>query len=157
MSHLPPNPPDDHVELVPAGYYLEEARDERHAAQLAQNKLIRDAADHVQLAPGPRVYVVQQSDLNLGPAARYGTLVPVLPNRVNLTGTAARELEVITSALKDFTDADYLLPLGDPVAIGLAFCAAAAANEGRVQVLKWDRVTATYYVVNCDLSRLGEN
>jgi N-acetyl-beta-hexosaminidase len=40
-------------------------------------------------------------------------------------------------ALRDFSDDDYLLLIGNPVFIGWATAIAAAYNEGRVNLLMW--------------------
>jgi hypothetical protein len=50
-----------------------------------------------------------------------------------------------------FDDQDYLLCIGDPVAIGLATAVAASRNYGRVKLLKWDRQEHRYYVVKANI------
>jgi hypothetical protein len=40
--------------------------------------------------------------------------------------------------------------MGDPVAIGIASIAAALVNNGKVNMLKWDRENQCYYNVKID-------
>lgn len=101
----------------------------------------------------PRVFLVQRpaskqngvwSDkYDLSPAEHFGDLVHCLP-----PGNIPRDLAVTVSKLKaalaDFSDADYLLAIGDPIAIGLASIVAHRANHGRVTLLKWDRRSQHY-------------
>ena len=55
------------------------------------------------------------------------------------------------SKLKDYSDKDYILAMGDPVAIGIAAIAASDNNNGKVNILKWDRENKAYYSVCCDI------
>ena len=43
-------------------------------------------------------------------------------------------------ATHGFTDADYVVAMGDPVAIAAAVHEAARVNGGRVRVLRWERL-----------------
>ena len=54
-------------------------------------------------------------------------------------------------ALKDFCDDDYILTVGDPVAIGMATSIAANANRGRVKFLRWDRQTRSYIKIKVEI------
>jgi hypothetical protein len=49
--------------------------------------------------------------------------------------------------LRHYGDEDWLLALGDPAIIGIAFAIAAESNSGRVNLLKWDKREKTYYPV----------
>ena len=53
--------------------------------------------------------------------------------------------------LVKFTSDDYLMLSGDPVCIGIACALAAAANNWRFKVLKWDRQEERYYPIEIDL------
>lgn len=103
----------------------------------------------------PKVYVVQSTTLNLSKATRFGELISILPQRANITMSPAPVLRELRAKLKDFNDSDYLLPLGDPVAIALAAFVAADMNVGRVKLLKWDRELNDYYVVKADFYDSG--
>ena len=98
-----------------------------------------------------RVCVVQETDINLVKATRFGELISLLPGRLNITMSPAPVIRTLKTKLKDFCDADYLLPIGDPIAIGLTFTVAAEINRGRFRALKWDKQGNSYYVVNVNL------
>lgn len=83
-------------------------------------------------------------------AARYGTMVHLLP-----AGPLPNNMEDVAKAIREklanFSDDDFILPVGDPVAIGLAGAFAAAANHGRVNYLRWMRDERMYTVVETDM------
>jgi len=98
---------------------------------------------------GSRVFLVQRPSVrangvwvdkyDLTPAEHFGELVMCLP-----PGNIPRELPVTVARLKevlgDFRVADdYLLAIGDPIAIALAVLVADRVARGGVRVLKWDR------------------
>lgn len=94
-----------------------------------------------------RAKTVPKHDLT--PAAVYGQL-EVLINRNNI-GIAAQPLVAeLRHLLRDYTDEDYILAVGDPVAIGLAISVASEMNRGRVNILKWDRQTRKYISLNAN-------
>ena len=47
--------------------------------------------------------------------------------------------------------------MGDPVAIGIASMVASDINNGKVNMLKWDRENQCYYNVYIDLYQKGES
>jgi hypothetical protein len=106
-----------------------------------------------QDAPRPPaiVYVVTESDLNLVRATRFGELQWLLPAKTNIVMNPTSIIKGLKQRLKTFTDHDFILPVGDPIAIGLAFTVAASVNDGRFKALKWDREVGDYYVVSCSL------
>ena len=80
---------------------------------------------------------------SLTEAAAYGD-VQILHNG-NEVGIALQPLVAkFKHELRDFDDEDYILPVGDPVLIGLATALAAKANRGHVNLLRWDRQTRQY-------------
>ncbi|MNV86368.1 hypothetical protein D3C71_1803970 [compost metagenome] len=101
----------------------------------------------------PRVFVVQVpsrredgewvAKYDLSPAEAFGEIVPILPpGNVPIDPTPTRRR--LVDALRAFDrHSDYLLLLGDPVAIAQAV-SVLSAEPGRISVLKWDRRTATY-------------
>jgi hypothetical protein len=99
------------------------------------------------------VFVVQEvPGRNVIAARQYGELCLLLPEGdvVLSPGPTTRKLQ---RALKDFGDQDYLLLMGDPVAIGLACAVASDINQGRFKLLKWDRQQHVYYPVDVNLNR----
>ncbi|WP_321471056.1 hypothetical protein [uncultured Paludibaculum sp.] len=99
------------------------------------------------------VYVVQEvQGRNIIAGQQYGSMTVLLPpgDVVLSSGPTMRKLQAV---LRHFNDDDYLLLMGDPVAIGMACAAASEANQGRFKVLKWDRQNHVYYPVAVDLNR----
>lgn len=96
------------------------------------------------------VYVVQEvENRNLTPAASFGTVVTLLPPG-QVSFSAGAVVHQLRQRLQKFTDKDYLLLIGDPVAIGLACAVAAQANNGRINLLKWDRQQYKYFPLSVD-------
>ena len=89
---------------------------------------------------------------DLRPAAVYGDLVPLLgTDRITLSpGPVVFELR---KKLRGFSDDDYLLAVGDPIAIGIATAVAAEENGGRVCMLKWDREARAYISISFELNK----
>lgn len=105
----------------------------------------------------PNVYIIQETlrrDRESGqlvrihdltPAAVYGELIHLLePGKSPSVLAAVPFVHELKRKLKNYSDNDSLLAVGDPVAIGLATAVAAQINNGRVAVLKWDRETRSY-------------
>ncbi len=63
----------------------------------------------------------------------------------------------IKRKLENFSDEDYLVLIGDPSAIGIVCAAAAAKNNGRFKLLKWDRREKLYVPIQIDLFYKGES
>lgn len=98
------------------------------------------------------VYVVQEvPGRNIFRARRYGTLQGLLPSGHQVVLSPGPMIFKLRKSLNSFTDDDYLLLMGDPIAIGAAVAIAAQANSGRVKTLKWDKQESDYYVVELDL------
>mgnify|MGYP000622126402 CR=1 FL=1 len=57
----------------------------------------------------------------------------------------------IKQELKEFSDDDYLLLIGDPAIIAVCGAIAAKNNRGKFKVLKWDRNDKRYYDLEIDL------
>jgi hypothetical protein len=78
---------------------------------------------------------VRVDKYDLTPAEKFGELSFCLgddadPSDARITG-------LLDGALVNFRDADYLLLVGNPALIGLAFAIAGEYNDGRVKVLQW--------------------
>lgn len=104
------------------------------------------------------VYVVQEvPGRDILDATKFGELKLMLPQGDVVLSTEPT-IHRLRKALANFTDADYLLLLGDPVAIGMATAIAAEMNQGVVKMLKWDRRRFCYYPIVVDLhGRLKKN
>jgi hypothetical protein len=99
------------------------------------------------------VYVVQEvMGKNLLPAAEYGELAVLLPEG-QITLSPGPSVFRLRKKLHDYCDNDYLLLIGDPIAIALAAMVAASINQGKVNFLKWDKQERKYFPVKADLNR----
>lgn len=105
-----------------------------------------------------RVFVVQQPAFfdrtqtpprfmpkyDLSPAAEHGRLVFILGPGNIFKHRIGQALTQISSVLASFTEHDSILAVGDPVAIAAAVMVATQRTGGRVNLLKWDRLTDRY-------------
>lgn len=110
----------------------------------------------------PRVFVVQQPlklergqwkpIFDITPAKAFGDLrfITLRPGNIYLD-TLPTIIDHMRSVLKDFSERDFLLPTGEPVAIAAAAMIAAQVNFGRLKLLKWDRRSSSYQVVQIDI------
>lgn len=74
---------------------------------------------------------------DLSPLTRLGELVILSSGRspINAQPLVMRMMR----DLREFCDDDYILPVGDPVAIGIACAVAAQMNQGKLKLLRWER------------------
>jgi len=97
----------------------------------------------------PIVYLVQSCVFDTTPAAAYGSVKQVLEGKEHLRKDIWK---LLGDRLASFTDEDYILPVGDPAAIGAVCAEAAHQNHGRYKVLRWDRFKWNYKVVQVDMA-----
>jgi hypothetical protein len=93
---------------------------------------------------------------NLLPAAEYGELQTLLPSGQVMLATAPT-IRALRDKLRTFSDSDFLLAIGDPIAIGLSVAIAAGFNGGKIKMLKWDRQEHRYYAIEADLNGVRQN
>lgn len=99
------------------------------------------------------VYVVQeQANKNILPAKKFGEIKILLPIGTQVTFSPGQIVNKLFVEMSNFNDDDYLLLIGDPVAIGIATTVAAYWNKGRVKMLKWDRQEHIYYPIEIDIN-----
>lgn len=91
--------------------------------------------------------VIEQRRIDISDALRYGDVIELLPNDNNQMLNVGNVRAILRNKLKDFSDDDCLLPIGDPTAIMLAGIVAGSMNNGNVKVLKWDRDENRYYCI----------
>lgn len=104
------------------------------------------------------VYVVQEMpNHDLAPAMKFGDMKVLLPSYTQIAFSTAPTIRSLRSKLRTFSDQDFLLLAGDPVAIGLACSVAAFYNSGRFTALKWDRRERLYIPVKIDVTQKGES
>lgn len=99
----------------------------------------------------PKVYVTQSTPHDLTPATKYGQLVTLLRQAKDQTFAPQPVLRFLKNELKGFSDSDFLLLVGDPVAMALAVNVAAQMNNGRVKLLKWSKRHEGYFPIEVDL------
>lgn len=99
------------------------------------------------------VYVVQDPEgKNILAAKKFGQLEALLPSG-QITLSPGPSILKLRRKLQKFCDDDYLLLIGDPIAIALASMVAGASNAGRVKFLKWDRQERQYSAIEVDIYR----
>jgi hypothetical protein len=84
--------------------------------------------------------------INLEPAKQFGDLVIMLPpnaNRLHINPLVV----ALREQMKDFTAEDAIIAVGDPSLIAAAACIAVRKTGGLLRILKWDRQSSSYIVV----------
>jgi hypothetical protein len=92
---------------------------------------------------------VPVSSVNLTPAAEFGSIEILLPNNQALFNNV-QTVRTLREKLKNFTDDDFILPVGDPVLMCLVAQVASGINGGRVTYLKWDKRIRRYFSIKID-------
>jgi hypothetical protein len=91
-----------------------------------------------------RVFVVQDpSDKNILPATHYGD-IHIMLFKKDVDRGLDHCVTVLRDRLMDITDDDSLLPIGDPILIGLATHIAMHFGEGSINMLRWQRESYRY-------------
>lgn len=99
------------------------------------------------------VYVVQEvQGKNILSASEFGKL-EVLLSSSQIALLPGPSIFKLRQKLKHYSDEDYLLLIGDPVAIALAAEIASSFNNGKVNFLKWDRQERKYLPIKTDINR----
>ena len=80
----------------------------------------------------------------------YGDPVILLPNgRVGFS--PGPTIDSLRDKLRDYSDNDYLVSVGDPTAIFAAAMVVGDINNGRCNILKWDKDSKQYICVQMDI------
>lgn len=102
------------------------------------------------------VYIVEPPHpskfIDLTPAEDFGK-VEVLFDRRDQSLSPAPMVFHLRRQLKNFSDDDYIICLGDPSAVAIAFAVACDMNPAgdRAKLLKWDRKSKRYVEVRVDI------
>ena len=112
----------------------------------------------------PIVYVIQElpgtsvgrPKFNIMGALKYGKLKVLLKENTQIVLSPGPIVFELRRLLKNYTSKDYLLLSGDPAVIGLACAIASDINNGKVNVLKWDRQEKVYYPLEINLHERGD-
>jgi hypothetical protein len=102
------------------------------------------------------VFVVQEpfkfvdgvpvSKVDLRPAMEFGELEILAPAGNTLLNTVPL-IRSLRDKLRNFSDDDLILPMGDPAIIMLVGIIAAEVNHGRIRVLRWDKKRQEYHTI----------
>ncbi len=104
------------------------------------------------------VFVIQEiPGRDLSDASVFGDLKLLIPAKEQAGFSSQPTVRRMLSSLSKFTDEDYLLLSGDPVAIAIAASLAAKYNMGRFNMLKWDRIEKRYFPLKVDLNHRKGN
>ena len=100
------------------------------------------------------VYVVQKpsANKNILSAAKYGEFEFILGDFPDLMFSPGPTVSMVRKKLKDFSDDDYLLLIGDPAAIGICVHYALHNNTGRAKLLKWDNRDYKYNIIEVNIN-----
>ena len=98
--------------------------------------------------------ILREPSVDLAPAREFGEIISVFPPGHLWVGgnTAFNFVATARTALADFTANDYLLLLGDPLALGVAAVVAAERAGGLVTFLRWFNREKRYEPFAVDLS-----
>lgn len=101
----------------------------------------------------PRVFVVQEvPGRNITHAFDFGKVEVLLAPGVHIVLSPEHAVRTMRQKLANFTDEDFIVPIGDPAAIAMAASIAAQVNDGKYKLLKWDRASESYYPVEIDIN-----
>ena len=101
------------------------------------------------------VYIPQVMDYNVRSAEKFGELKIMLPDRKQMIFASSPLVFELKKELKDFSDKDYLLLIGDPAIIGVACSIVSDMTNGKYNLLKWDKQERKYYAIEINLHEKG--
>ena len=110
------------------------------------------------------VYVLQElpgtsigrPKYNIIGAQKFGKLKVLLKENTQIVLSPGPIIFELRRLLKDYTSKDYLLLSGDPSVIGIACSVVSDINNGRFNLLKWDRQEQMYYPLEVNLYEKGK-
>jgi len=112
----------------------------------------------------PIVYVLQElpgtstgrPKFNIMGALKYGKLKVLLKENTQIVLSPGPIVFELRRLLKNYTSKDYLLLSGDPSVIGIAVAIVSDINNGKFNLLKWDRQEKVYYPLEINLYEKGK-
>ena len=112
----------------------------------------------------PIVYVLQElpgtstgrPKFNIMGALKYGKLKVLLKENTQIVLSPGPIVFELRRLLKNYTSKDYLLLSGDPSVIGIAVAIVSDINNGKFNLLKWDRQEKVYYPLEINLNDKGK-
>ena len=114
--------------------------------------------------PESIVYVLQElpgtkigrPKYNIIGAQKYGKLKVLLKENAQIVLSPGPVIFELRRLLKNYTSNDYLLLSGDPSVIGIAVAIVSDINNGKFNLLKWDRQEQMYYPLEINLHEKGK-
>lgn len=106
---------------------------------------------YIVCQPTHKIGNAEMPSMNFNPAKEFGELVFLLPSSQSLLAPVPT-VRALKEKLRNFTDEDYILPVGDPALISTVAMVAANINHGRVNFLKWDKGDRCYQPIQIDTS-----
>ena len=127
-------------------------------------KEYKDTMEELSKPKEPIVYVLQElpgtrigrPKYNIMGALKYGKLKVLLREDTQIVMSPGPIVIELSRLLKDYTSKDYLLLSGDPSVIGIACSVASDINNGKYNILKWDRQEKVYYPLEINLYEKGK-
>ena len=112
----------------------------------------------------PIVYVLQElpgtsvgrPKFNIMGALKYGKLKVLLKENTQIVLSPGPIVFELRRLLKNYNSKDHLLLSGDPSVIGIAVAIVSDINNGRFNLLKWDRQEKVYYPLEVNLYEKGK-
>lgn len=102
-----------------------------------------------------RVFVIQQkAEIDITPAEQFGELVICLKPGRDFHLDPDKTTQILNEKLRDYGPDDFLLLMGDPVAIGVAAQIASQVNKGSVRYLLWMRRGRYYKAIRVGLPHI---
>ena len=92
---------------------------------------------------------------DLSPAEEYGQIKFLLSPTASPFNPAG-VMPDLWEGLRDYSDDDHLLLVGNPILIGWATAIAADVNDGRVRLLQWSGKDRRYLSVDAQVFELDE-
>ena len=118
----------------------------------------------IKITKEPTVYVLQElpgtsvgrPKFNIMGALKYGKLKVLLKENTQIVLSPGPFVFELRRLLKNYNSKDYLLLSGDPSVIGIAVAIVSDINNGRFNLLKWDRQEKVYYPLEVNLYEKGK-
>ena len=107
----------------------------------------------LQELPGTRI---GRPKYNIIGAQKYGKLKVLLREDTQIIMSPGPIIFELRRLLKNYTSKDYLLLSGDPSVIGIACSIVSDINNGKFNLLKWDRQEQMYYPLEINLHEKGK-
>ena len=108
-----------------------------------------------------KVYIIQNvmrkypdgtyRGLDYSQAERFGEVVFLFDWNKQVVMSPQPTIRKLKTVLKDFSDNDYLLLVGDPALIGLTTSVLVTISNGRYNMLKYDRIEKDYFPIRVDI------